>query len=71
MKMIEFFIERKIIVDGAGHSIIKRRVVKPLNASNRTRTQKFRKNYMSYTALAAPVSFGSAVILSIILSAEA
>ena len=36
MKMSEFFIERKIVVDGAGHSITKRRAVKPLNASNRT-----------------------------------
>ena len=26
MKMIEFFIARKIVVEGAGHSIIKRRV---------------------------------------------
>jgi hypothetical protein len=25
MKMIEFFIARKIVVDGAGHSITKRR----------------------------------------------
>jgi hypothetical protein len=25
MKMIEFFITRKIVVDGAGHSITKRR----------------------------------------------
>jgi len=36
MKMSEFFIERKIVVDGAGHSITKRRAVKPLNASNLT-----------------------------------
>ena len=27
MKMIEFFIARKIVVDGAGHSITKRRAV--------------------------------------------
>ena len=39
MKMSEFFIERKIVVDGAGHSITKRRAVKPLNASNRTQHQ--------------------------------
>ena len=27
MKMIEFFIARKIVVDGAGHSITKRRAL--------------------------------------------
>jgi len=34
MKMIEFFIARKIVVDGAGHSIKKRRALQSVQESS-------------------------------------
>jgi hypothetical protein len=36
MKMIEFFIARRIVVDGAGHSITKRRAPQSVQDSSMT-----------------------------------
>jgi hypothetical protein len=46
MKMIEFFIERKIVIEGAGHSITKHRAVKNRPARLQSTPYRF---YLTYS----------------------